>query len=331
MPISVYGETNPDHTRFLVPRDALLWRYMDIGKYLDLITKRKIWFPRLSELRKTDPYEGELTENDEDRTRNIVAAKDKEELKPILIRYGETGIASILDKVPEKSLHFFQLLYLSRLPLINFNAYTHSISCWHHNQTESDAMWGLYAQKAAGVAVTSTVSRILKAFESNERNMSIAKVTYDSTGSLSALTSGIFDSLLIKRHAFEHENEVRVIASTMDGYELPEWTKENQRYRLDVSKPVAPGVYIECDIYSLIDEVVISPLMPAYSAEALENITSQVLPKMPIRRSGLLTKQDNPLKVSRELMTMLEQYHKTGLIRDIDQISGQPQSAVASD
>jgi hypothetical protein len=49
MPIAVYGEGNPDHRRFIVERDASLWRYMDIGKYLDIITKGKIWFTRVSE------------------------------------------------------------------------------------------------------------------------------------------------------------------------------------------------------------------------------------------------------------------------------------------
>ena len=77
------------------------------------------------------------------------------------------------------------------------------------------------------------------------------------------MTSGFYDSLLIKRHAFHHENEVRIIASTFDGYEAPEWTEENQVCNFDPAKIVPPGVYVECDIQSLIEEVVISPLTPS--------------------------------------------------------------------
>jgi hypothetical protein len=91
MPVTVYGEVNPDHRRFLVARDAPLWRYVDIGKYLDLITKRRIWFTRVSELRKIDPYEGALTTYDEDKTTHIVEARTTEELKSILMRHDELG------------------------------------------------------------------------------------------------------------------------------------------------------------------------------------------------------------------------------------------------
>jgi hypothetical protein len=55
MPISIYGEGNPDHARFKVSRDATIWRYMTIGKFLDTITKGKFWFSRAVELRKMDP------------------------------------------------------------------------------------------------------------------------------------------------------------------------------------------------------------------------------------------------------------------------------------
>ena len=37
MPISNYGENNPDLAKFMVPQGAVIWRYMDIGKFLDLI------------------------------------------------------------------------------------------------------------------------------------------------------------------------------------------------------------------------------------------------------------------------------------------------------
>ena len=44
--------------------------------------------------------------------------------------------------------------------------------------------------------------------------------------------------------------------SLLDGYEAPEWTEENQRYYVDQTKVTPPGVYIDCDIQSLIEEVV---------------------------------------------------------------------------
>ena len=106
----------------------------------------------------------------------------------------------------------------------------------------------------------------------------------------------------------------------MDGYESPQWTKENQTYNVDASKPVVPGVHIECNIHSLIEEIIVSPLMPLYSAQALESITARVAPGIPSRRSTLLTKEDIPRRISRELILMLEEYRKTRLLRDINEI-----------
>ena len=182
MPITVYGEANPDLKRFIVTRDAVLWRYMDIGKYLDIITTEKMWFTRVSELRKTDPYEGTLTEYDENNTTQILAAKDKATLRGIFIRCGEPGLANIVDQEPNKSIYWFQLVYLTKLPQVNMNAYTNSVSCWHENQAESDAMWALYARRDAGIAIKSTISRVLTAFDTTARSMYVAKVTYDFDG-----------------------------------------------------------------------------------------------------------------------------------------------------
>ena len=153
-----------------------------------------------------------------------------------------------MDNSPGMSVHYFQLIFLSSIPRVEVNVYTHSLSCWHENSHESDAMWALYAQRNAGIAVKSTVRRVLDAFASSPRIMSIAKVNYDSQSSLSAMTSGVYDSLLIKRHAFHHENEIRIIAGSYDGYEAPEWTEKNQQYILDLTKIVPSGVYVDCDI-----------------------------------------------------------------------------------
>jgi hypothetical protein len=167
----------------------------------------------------------------------------------VITEYRLSDFVQFIDNNPDNSLEFFQLLLITQ-NITDMNAYTHSISCWHENQGESDAMWALYAG-----------------------------------------------------------SEVRIIATTLDGYESSDPT----RYYIDFSKPVPPGVYIECDIYSLIEEVVVSPLMPLYAFQAIEDMTSRVLSRrIPIRRSTLLAKEDT-LSPSRELAAMLEQYRRTGL------------------
>jgi hypothetical protein len=321
MPISVYGEANPDLARFLVERTATLWRYMDIGKYLDVLTSNRIWFTRAIEFRKTDPYEGGLTRYDDNKTAEIPSVRSKEELKPILRKFHEHHLAEMVDELPDKSVYFFQLLFIVRIPHVEMNSYTNSVSCWHQNQDESDAMWALYAHRDAGVAIRTTVGRVLQAFAASKRSIFLAKVNYDSANNLTALTSGIFGSLLIKRHAFHHENEVRIIALTPDGYEAPEWSEDNQRYNIDVAKQVSPGVYIECDIDALIEEVVVSPLMPMHTYQAIEEITKRLRPTTTVRKSNLLTKELLPYPISSELAMMWEHFLRTRLVLDFNEIS----------
>ena len=318
MPITIYGESNPDHNRFKVSRDAIIWRYMNIPRFFDLLTKNKIWFARAVELRKTDPYEGALTTSDREMVNRVLATKDKNALRSLW-----PSIATFMDCAPGMSVHYFQLIFLSTLPRVEMNAYTHSLSCWHENSHESDAMWALYAQRNAGIAIKSTVRRVLDAFAASPRIMRIAKINYDSQSSLSAMTSGNYDSLLVKRPAFHHENEIRIIAGTYDGYEAPEWTQENQRYNIDLTKIVPPGVYIDCDLHSLIEEVVISPLTPTYGCEAIENIAKTLMPSISVRRSNLLSKEEDLLweQLSPELKLLWDHYRRTHLLLDVDELS----------
>jgi hypothetical protein len=87
-------------------------------------------------------------------------------------------------------------------------------------------MWALYAQRDAGIAIKSSVQRVLNAFVSSKRSLGIAKVNYDSQSSLSAMTSGVYDSLLIKRHAFHHENEVRIMRRLLTATKLQNGRKK---------------------------------------------------------------------------------------------------------
>ena len=242
----------------------------------------------------------------------MLAASSKEELKSV---FNPTLVDS-----PSMTLNKLKLLFLTKVGHHDLNIYTKSISCWHQNSSESDAMWALYAQRNAGVAIKSTVPRVLKAFESTSRNINIAKVNYNTDDNLSAMTQGIHDSILIKRHAFHHENEIRIIASTLDGYENAEWTEANQTYNIDHNRQVSSGYYIDCDLNSLIDEVVISPLIPDYTYQAIETVSKEILSSIPIRKSILLAKDDYSINVSNELSVMLRHYQRTRLIVDFDEI-----------
>jgi hypothetical protein len=178
MPINIYDRDN-----FGVSLDSTIWRYMDIGKYLDLITRQQMWFARAITFRKTDPYEGTLTQSDRDTMVRVLGATTKDDLRAILPNWSH-----LISNTPTKSLYWLQAIFLHKVGFLDHNVYSNSISCWHENASESDAMWALYAQRDAGIAIRSTISRALNAFVSSPRSMCIGKVNYASTVSpLSAL------------------------------------------------------------------------------------------------------------------------------------------------
>jgi hypothetical protein len=79
MPIKRFGIRNVTQSRFVVDERATLWRYIDLGKYLDLLTTRTLWLTRAKELQKIDPYEANITQHDYEMLRRIVAVTNKSE------------------------------------------------------------------------------------------------------------------------------------------------------------------------------------------------------------------------------------------------------------
>jgi hypothetical protein len=194
-------------------------------------------------------------------------------------------------------------------------------------------MWDLYAKKNAGIAIKTTISKTVTAFRNSAHNIAVAKVAYDIDGTMSALTSGIYDSLLIKRQAFAHENEIRLLVFSLVGYEAPGYSEDNQVYNLNVLKSVPTGLYIPCDIEQLIDEIVVSPLIPSYAYEGVAAITKQYMPSTIVRKSRLLTMESFSLGTSADLELILNTYIKTRRLLDVDAIraeSAEPERAGSS-
>ena len=138
--------------------------------------------------------------------------------------------------------------------------------CWSLNY-ESDAMWRIYAPEKNGVKVKTTIKRLSESiYDSNNEFASmsyyIGKVVYleeeirkrfadpkyssaivfDSSG------TGHAQTLLMKRVAFEHEKEIRLIYRVTQG--TREIVDENQKL-----------IKFDIEPNSLFDEIVFDPRM----------------------------------------------------------------------
>ncbi len=103
--------------------------------------------------------------------------------------------------------------------------------CWTLNEQETDALWRIYSPNKDGVRLKSTLSNVITPLINQNQvdyynKVYIGKVEYVHEGELeNTMRNAIIDSakfifnngqmiinsLFIKREAFEHENEVRVI------------------------------------------------------------------------------------------------------------------------
>lgn len=124
------------------------------------------------------------------------------------------------------------------------------VNCWHENDSESDAMWGLYSNRVFGITITSTPSRIRQAFSENNVNLLVTPIEYHDLHS----SNKVFNRLPVtyKHKAFEHEKEYRIY---LTGYPL---SIENV------------GVSLPVNTDTLIEKIILSPECPQWFRETIE-------------------------------------------------------------
>jgi Protein of unknown function (DUF2971) len=134
----------------------------------------------------------------------------------------------------------------------------------------SDAVWRIYSQDKTGVRIRTTVGKLLGSLSNYKPNQSsiscfIGRVTYMSTKQIHSFagrhfcegfgTNGqkIAETLLVKRIAFDHENEVRLI------YLSP-----------DSTDPTKDVFFHAIDAHQLIDQIMLHPQLGKLHARRLK-------------------------------------------------------------
>ncbi len=178
-----------------VPLDAPLWRYFRADRFVAALETSSLYFPSARQFE--DRFEGAVA---------VVAHT------PIDPRYAELEGADGA---------FEQLRRLTK------------ISCWHHADYESDAMWKLYAASHKGVAVRTTTGRLQDALrpfcatpKSQPEEPFWGSVRYADLRR-ERLRVNMVQRFFHKHRAFEWEREFRVIISLRSaeefGVEVPEF------------------------------------------------------------------------------------------------------------
>jgi hypothetical protein len=223
---------------------------MDLPRLLSIFDKGALFFPSAATLAEADPYEGEPV------LAKIHAARECGENEMRRLR---------LQSQLFKHLNFF--------------------NCWHMNDSESDAMWKIYMKGTEGVAIRSTVERLNACFRNANETVYMGEVEYidhSAIRALSDLTFGCSDYLL-KRLAFQHEREVRM--GTYQSDVRPEFFDEvgflrtlepGVRVEDILLYPGRRGVYVDVEIATLIEAVVVSPFSPNWFSDLVTSLTGKL-------------------------------------------------------
>lgn len=224
-----------------------LWRYLSLDKLVDLLSTSELFFTPLANFAETDPFEGYLPSvaydaeasilrklvNDSERSHQQVAEYRNEQGSPLTDAERETLQASLKD-LRSTSRRF--------VPAI---AKTTMVNCWHASESESEAMWRLYAENGKAVAVETTLDALKESIQKRESSsvVHIYPVKYldffdSALQPRDCVVEGHLAPLL-KRNSYQHEREVRafigkVAPNPRAGADIAFWKPTPLRLPIDV-------------------------------------------------------------------------------------------------
>ncbi|HEY8889008.1 MAG TPA: hypothetical protein VIM70_01950 [Clostridium sp.] len=224
---------------------TVIWRYMNLESFINLISYKTLSFYRYDKLKSLDPYEG---------------ANSKFELEQR--DFAEAINDEIAEKSGDSSLKSTQFSRYSHNKMLEIRKKQYFINCWHINDCESVAMWDSFTNSKTGIAIKTTVGKLKRTINNRPTNSNYdfkyGKVNYVELNSY----KGDINPLLRKTKYFIHEQELRVYFKY-----IKEWVQETNKIIIDEN--IVPDtimninnpdrINVDVTISELVDELIISP------------------------------------------------------------------------
>ena len=270
--------------------DMILWRYMSLDKFVNLLDDGGVYFAPLDSYMTSDPFEGFPP---------AVAIKAMYSVGDPFYKKSSDYIYSLESKVDQNNPEFLGAIqkakdYLATRSsefrkLFNLLSKGTLVSCWYHSEYQSEAMWKLYSDQGKGVAVKTTVGKLRIALEAavatkRQTKIFLGKVKYlDYSDSTIAPSDCVVDGHimpLLKRVSYSHENEVRAfLCSDLDTSNLDDF--------------VIKSYMAHCDVFSFIDGVYVSPFVRGSYVKAVVAIAKSFGLSCSVEQSNLLAGTDD--------------------------------------
>ena len=238
-------------------QNDMLWRYMDLSKFISLLGKRELFFS--AAIHFSDPFEG--AKGAESRKEDWDAY-----YKEFFINAIKTAPREKPSQLTEEDVARESMRLLGELHDGGKIARERTfINCWHMNTYESEAMWKLYSKDITNaIAIQTTYQRLYNALD-KEPKIAIGKVQYINFLERYSSVNGAF---WFKRLAFEYEKEVRLIAH-------------------DHTNMGKPGLSFPVDIDVLIENIYVSPYAPSWFYDVIKDVLEKYCVKKSVLKSQM--------------------------------------------
>jgi len=255
----------------LEPTDTL-WRYMKLSTFL-LLLDGKAWLPSIATLQSTDPLEGCLGDDYHVKLWSELARQGlRDETEKWLRCSSDSSTRKFLKLNSDHQALDSKVLGIA---YAGFMSRRRVAWCWFKSNRESAAMWSIYGNR--GIAIRSSPGQIDQCFPVDKERAIEEMIYVDrrpcAEDSLQRIIGERPEILLrpyfLKAAEYSHEGEVRLVAHCPEG---------------------ASGILVkDIQAENLINEIVISPLLPLDESEAIKDFLTDRAPhfKDKIKQSDL--------------------------------------------
>lgn len=195
------------------PEDTVLWRYMSLTRFMNLLEHKKLWFSRLDKFE--DPLEGTFTDVELEHLRNLPVVPSPRGPEPV----GES---------------YLRLMELGRV--------SHYASCWREGKHESMAMWDIFGKLGVSVAIKSDIGRLKAAVGSCEKGVFLGRVNYLPWEEMATYPNNAILQCFRKDRSYDHEAEVRAVISALGNDPRYNLTRPGIQVDFDPSKLITQVV-----------------------------------------------------------------------------------------
>jgi hypothetical protein len=251
------------HPSFPEPADKNIkvWRYMDLTKFLSLLQRGGLFFPKAPLL--GDPFEGSTPRMNRALWESVIPLRKLQPNAPFIEPFKEMSDEAVSNMVRQ----FTE----SRRTLLD----KYLVNSWHMNEHESAAMWKLYTAANESICIQTTYSKLRSNLPAW---VFVGMVNYIDYDSMTVAEGNVFNFVMVKRHSFDYEREVRAVTMSMM------WEVANTDIR---DKLTSEGIWIDTDLASLLDAIYISPRSPAWFADSVSRLVEKYDLTVPVRQSSL--------------------------------------------